>query len=170
MNAKKSVDSPVRMPVHRYLSNKIDMLKMGSDGAAYQNAPIAAAVGFSSPNVISMLKMGKMQMPTQRIKKMADYLHVDPMELLDLVMRENNPELWDAITGIIGRHMVKENEWRLVKWMREETDGAALNFMDSEKFKAAMTKALASLMIEHEKAVNQDDALVQSERAKRKAG
>ncbi|GGK64993.1 helix-turn-helix domain-containing protein [Amphritea balenae] len=63
---------------------------------------IAKEVGFYRPNVISMIKTGRMKLPVNKVQGFADAVDVDPVELLSLVLEEDQPEVWRALTHILG--------------------------------------------------------------------
>ncbi len=56
-------------------------------------AEVARDVGFSSPNIVSMLKTGKTKVPLNRVPALADTLEVPPQQLLLLCLRGYEPEL-----------------------------------------------------------------------------
>lgn len=54
---------------------------------------IAEIAGFKQPNVISMLKAGKVKLPFERIRPLARALRVDHVELARLTIGEYEPHL-----------------------------------------------------------------------------
>jgi hypothetical protein len=76
-----------------------------------------------------MIKMGSMRLPEGKGIETADLLKVDRTFLLGKVISENNPELWDAITTIMGDRLVTANELALIKFVREGLDGHDTDLM-----------------------------------------
>jgi DNA-binding Xre family transcriptional regulator len=65
---------------------------------------IAKAVGFNSPNMLSMVKSGKVKLPMKRVPALCRELGIHPEELLLLAMSEEYPDpeanpLWIAFGG-----------------------------------------------------------------------
>lgn len=59
---------------------------------------IADEVGFPKPNVISMIRTGDTKVPVARAASLAIALGADPRDMLVRVLREQQPETWDAIS------------------------------------------------------------------------
>ncbi len=60
-------------------------------------AEIAKLCGFGTPNVLTMIKQGKMKVPIGRAPAIAKALGIEPYELIALAMSEYEPETWQAI-------------------------------------------------------------------------
>lgn len=65
---------------------------------------IAKAIGFNSPNMLSMVKSGKVKLPLKRVPPLCRELGIPLEELLLLAMSEEYPEpeanpLWIAFGG-----------------------------------------------------------------------
>lgn len=65
-------------------------------------AQIAQEVGFEKPNVVSMIKSGRMKLPIGKVRAFATALDVDPVALLKIVLKESHPEVWSALNQILG--------------------------------------------------------------------
>ena len=63
-------------------------------------AEIAAEMGFEKPNVITMMKQGRIKMPLARIAPFCKATESDGMKLLSAALEENYPEVLDAIAQI----------------------------------------------------------------------
>jgi hypothetical protein len=79
---------------------------------------IAAEVGYTHPNVLSMMKQGMTKVPIERAPVLARALGLDPAWFVRLVMREYMPAAWAAIEATHGEALT-ENERRLVRAYRE---------------------------------------------------
>lgn len=65
---------------------------------------IARAAGFNSPNMLSMIKMGKAKLPLKRVPALSRELSIPKEELLLLVLEQDYPDheansLWIAFGG-----------------------------------------------------------------------
>jgi hypothetical protein len=76
----------------------------------------------------------------------ADILRLDRTFLLGKVVSENNPELWNAITTIMGDRLVSANEMALVGHVRAALDGHDVNLAESAVFTQAMAPILQSIV------------------------
>jgi len=63
---------------------------------------MADIIGFSNPNIITMIKQGLTKVAISRVPKLAKVLNVDPAELLNRVYQEYDPDTYSAITNILG--------------------------------------------------------------------
>jgi hypothetical protein len=70
--------------------------------AGVTNAEMAEALGYDRPNVISMIKTGDMKMPLNKVAATARKLGLDPVFVLEKLLSENAPEIWDALREVIG--------------------------------------------------------------------
>jgi len=70
---------------------------------------IAAAAGFSKPNILSMMKQGQSRVPIERIPALASATHVDSAYFLRLAMEEYHPAAYAVIVDTIGEPLT-ENE------------------------------------------------------------
>jgi hypothetical protein len=84
---------------------------------------VARESGFSHPNVISMIKLGSMKIPIDRVRPLAKSLEIDPIHLMRLVMNESVPETLKAIDDILGTPVLTENERVLIQSIRMLTQG-----------------------------------------------
>lgn len=114
--ALRKTSDAQKMPeskVARFLSAQIDICDLSQ-------REISDRLGYRRPNIITMFKQGLTKLPIEKVRAMADVLGVDPLRLLDLVMREYSPSAWDEIQKITG-YAVTANEFEMVKIIRAET-------------------------------------------------
>jgi hypothetical protein len=109
------------------------------------NIEMQTVLGYQRPNVIAMIKMGSMRLPEGKGIETADLLKVDRTFLLGKVISENNPELWDAITTIMGDRLVTANELALIKFVRAGLDGHDADIMGSYEFGKTIAPAIAEV-------------------------
>lgn len=86
---------------------------------------IAEEAGFQRPNILSMIRKGNTKVPLARVPKLAKALEVDPIFLLDLCMREYDPENWQVIKSVLGRPVVTDNQYELLEVVRDAMPEAA---------------------------------------------
>ncbi|MBS7701491.1 MULTISPECIES: helix-turn-helix transcriptional regulator [unclassified Chelatococcus] len=83
-------------------------------------AEIARAVGYKSPNVISMFKSGAMKVPLDKVGVLAEVLNVDPMHLFRLALAQFalDISLWEKLqTGVLS-----QNEKKILSHIRKVTN------------------------------------------------
>lgn len=101
---------------------------------------IAHEVGYSKPNMITMMKQGLTKVPIDKAPSLAKALNVDPAHFVRLVMREYMPDAWRAIESTCGQSL-SANEQRLIEVYRE-TCGNVETPVD-DKIAAALHSALS---------------------------
>jgi plasmid maintenance system antidote protein VapI len=126
------------LPLNHYLT-----VKIAESGKT--NTEIAEALGYPRPNVVAMLKTGSMKLPLNKVAPMAHALDVDPVFLMEKVMLESTPEMWEALKQVMGEHLVTKNEANIVNWMRKELDGVDPAFIEYKEFKDALKPLLSDL-------------------------
>lgn len=80
---------------------------------------IAEEAGFGKPNIITMIKQGKTNLPIDRIGRFAKALEIDAIHLLKMCLQEYHPENWEEIESIFGQPVLTENELGLLEVIRE---------------------------------------------------
>ncbi|NTX17987.1 helix-turn-helix transcriptional regulator [Burkholderia cepacia] len=94
---------------------------------------IAAEIGYDNPNMITMLKQGRTQVPLNKVKLLAKSLNLDPVHLLRMVMLEKTPEVWEIIEDIIGRDStISQTELGLIEFSRSQLHGVDLDLHDHQ--------------------------------------
>lgn len=91
------------------------------DASTLSQKIIAQALGLPMPNVITMLKQGRMKLPLDRVGSMAHALKVDPVHLYRLCMEEYQPDTWEAIKSDIIGYPVTKNERSIIDALRVAT-------------------------------------------------
>lgn len=72
----------------------------------------ALAMGFGTPNMLSMLRTGHAKVPFIKIPIIAAVLNIDPAVLLRFHLREQWPEFEDVVFEIFGGILTAdEREW-----------------------------------------------------------
>ena len=106
------------MTVAEYLSKAIEL-------SGKTQREIAVAVGYTKPNIISMMRLGQTKIPIDRIPAFAAALGVDPAHFTRIAMREYMPEVWGVLTEVFGES-VTNREKRLLEVLREEDPDAEI--------------------------------------------
>jgi hypothetical protein len=158
-----SADATFRERPHRYSSLPVkDVLRIRMTDLEIKNVDLQKALGYPMPNVIAMMKKGSMRLPEGKAIKVADILKLDRTFLLGKVVSENNPELWDAITTIVGDRLVSSNELALLGHLRAALDGHDVNLTESPAFLQAITPVLDGIVLRQNEltmaALNRSDA------------
>lgn len=78
---------------------------------------IAEEVGFSSPNIIAMIKYGTTRLPFDKIAPIAKALNVNPAYLLDVAIANYYPETWRSVR--VSREPLSEFELKVVHALRK---------------------------------------------------
>lgn len=107
--------------VATFLTNQIDMVVGSGEKTQKQ---IAAEVGYSKPNIITMFKQGLTNLPLNKVDAMAKAIHADPVFLLRLVLNEYMPDSYETINRILGETAVySEAEKQIIADIRKATNG-----------------------------------------------
>lgn len=83
------------LPVAEFLAHHIAL-------SGKSQADIARECGFVKPNVLTMLKQGKMKLPLSRAAALASAIGIEPSELIVRVLEEYEPETWQVIKEHFG--------------------------------------------------------------------
>jgi transcriptional regulator with XRE-family HTH domain len=81
-------------------------------------AQIAEKAGFPTPNTLSMMCTGRMQIPLKRVPELAKATGSDPRELLSYCLEAYAPELYSLIANLHPSMLVTADELRLVRTLR----------------------------------------------------
>ena len=131
-----------------------DILKIRMDDLSIKNPDLQKALGYSKPNVIAMMRGGTMRLPASKVLIAAQLLKLDPVFLLNKVISENDPALSDAISSVMGEHLMTKNELALIHMVRQGLDGHDVNLIESPTFVEAVAIALKATL-ERENALTQ---------------
>ena len=138
---------------HRYGKLQVkDLLTVRLSDLGLRNSDVQAALDYSAPNVIAMIKGGTMRLPENKVVEAADVLQIDRSFLLRKVMLENNPKLWDVIERVMGNKIITDKEYALVTLVRETLDGHEIDLTKHEFFRQTLVdavKAVAEIEVAH---------------------
>jgi len=101
--------------VAEFLSAQIDMSELNQ-------REIAEKIGYSKPNILTMFKQGLTKVPLPKVAGLAKALNIDPVFFMRMVLREYQPEIYEALTEVLG-DLVTHNEAEILAVIREATGG-----------------------------------------------
>jgi transcriptional regulator with XRE-family HTH domain len=115
------------------------------DSSPLTQREIAAKLGYSKPNIITMFKKGHTPVPIRQVPALARVLEVDPAWLVRLAMRSYHPEILDTVEMSMG-FLATAREVEIIRELRELTGNTDPRLDDpSEKTKLG---ELAKLLTE----------------------
>lgn len=138
-------------PLHEYLSQRIFE-------SGLSNVEMARALGYDKPNVIAMMKQGSMRLPVNKVAATARALGIDPVFLLDKVMRETSSDLWDALRDVMGTRLVTTNEMRLLEFIRGHLQGVDVDLTEQTELMDQLDHHLGAIFqreVERSKAMTE---------------
>lgn len=103
---------------------------------------LAVAMGYTSPNVIALIKSRQMRLPVNKVRAFADALEVERGEVLRLVLAETSPCLLESIEDCLGPLLLTPTEARLITRLRETAQGQPSSplFLDGNSIVAVITR------------------------------
>jgi len=106
---------------------------------------ISRDLGYSNPNIITMIKNGSTKVPLKKVALLAKSINVDPAYLLRLVMTEYSPETWEAIESILGdQELLSTQDYSMIRFLRESAGNYPLD-MAIEENRIALAAAIRSI-------------------------
>lgn len=96
---------------------------------------IAEEAGFVKPNVITMIKQGKVKLPLAKVGLMAKALEVDPTHLLKMCLEEYQSDTWKAISPYM-EDMVTATEMKILRAIRTGIGAEYISAMTEEQIAA----------------------------------
>ena len=118
------------------------VLKIRMRDLSLSNRDLQLAMDYPQPNVIAMMRTGKMRLPAAKAVIADKLLDVDPNFLLGKAISEQNPELWDTIESQLGGQLLSENELSLIRFVRKALNGHDVNLPQSSAFVKAVEPLL----------------------------
>lgn len=132
---------------HRFSALPLkDILKIRMKDLGIKNVDLQKILDYPAANVVSMIRNGSMRLPEGKAIEVADALQLDRTFVLGKVISENNAELWNAITMVLGDRLVSASELALVHLVRKALDGHDVNLAESPDFVALITPAIAAIV------------------------
>lgn len=104
------------------ISPVAELISMSIDNSRKRQIEIAQEVGYTNPNVITMIKQGKTKLPIDRIAAFATALDIDHGRLMRLALNEYFPGMLASLEECLAP-VVTDNERELLKVWRDATDG-----------------------------------------------
>lgn len=88
---------------------------------------LATALGYDNEPVVELIKQGRMRLPINKVKRLADALALDPRAILRAVMAESAPGLLDVVEDVLDPLRLTDDEERLIKLCRRMGNGREVN-------------------------------------------
>ena len=107
--------TPAKNPVSvaKYITAQIDL----SGKKQYE---IAEEVGFTTANIITMIKQGKTRLPLSKVGKFAKAIGVDRKYLFSKCMAEYSPDAWEVLEEVMnGQPLLTDNELEFIDVIRQ---------------------------------------------------
>lgn len=103
-----------------------DLFVRRMDDLEISTVAAAEALSFSTTNVISMIRSGRMRLPINRAILASKLLKVDPVYMLRLLAAEmkegsDDDRLLEVVSIATGQEPLTEGEWEMVKLYRKYT-------------------------------------------------
>lgn len=97
------------------------------------NAQIAQEIGYSEQraNLISMIRTNRSKLPINKVIPFARAVHVDPVHLVGLVLREYSPDTYEVLEPFLGQALT-EGEAEVVNVMRHEAGDLPVKLADKD--------------------------------------
>jgi hypothetical protein len=131
---------------HRYSALTVqEILRIRMEELGVKNVDLSSFLGYKMPNVIAMMKAGTMRLPANKAEDVARILQLEPTFFLMKVIAENDADLADVISRVMGRKMVSENEFNLLKFVREALKGFDVDLCSDKDFTQAVSPVLKSI-------------------------
>jgi transcriptional regulator with XRE-family HTH domain len=113
----------------KFVSKRIDIQ---SDKLSQRE--IAFAAGWPSPTILSMIKRGEVKLPLDKTPALARALDVDPIYLLEMVLQDHHPELFEVLRGTL-KLLPTKAEAEIIEFLRHRTEGNVPPLSDELKEK-----------------------------------
>jgi len=81
-------------------------------------ATIAKESGFTTPNMITMLKKGQSKIPLGRVPALAKSLGADPAEMLNHCLEAYDPELYRVVAAVSPAMLISQKEFKIIQALR----------------------------------------------------
>lgn len=99
------------LPFHARLDER-----MGELGLS--NAELASVLGYDKPNVIALMRIGKMRVPIQHAQPLAQALDLPAREIFEALMRESLPQVLETMKAVYDPLELSTPEVNLIKYLR----------------------------------------------------
>ena len=126
-----------------------DILKARIKDLGIKNIDVQKALDYPNPNVIAMMKAGKMNLPPEKAYAAAQILQLDPVFMIKKALQESNSLLHDSIMKVLGKELMTANELSLIEVIREAAGGHDIDFTANQDFVNELKSAVNKLS-EHE--------------------
>lgn len=124
-----------------------ELISVQAERLGLENPDIARALGYPSPNVISMLKSGAMRLPINKIARAAAVFKIDPLYLAMCVDAENDLGLTEILNSVTKRTNITLNEEKLIIKMRKIAEELDFDMDDHQQELTEMLDAFGRAVV-----------------------
>lgn len=119
------------------------------DDLELTTAQVASALSFTTPNVVSMIRSGRLRLPVNRVILASKLLRADPVYVLRLLAAEmkeasGDDRLMEVVTIGMEQEPLTAGEWEMVQLYRQFTHGREV-LLSSDEFLPEMNAVTAAL-------------------------
>jgi transcriptional regulator with XRE-family HTH domain len=105
-------------PFHTTLAQRMAELGITDEALANQ-------LGYSKPNVIAMMRMGRLRVSVQKTQALAAALQMPASKLFEALMHEGMPEVLETMRAVYEPMVLTPTEINLIKHLRRNAKGEA---------------------------------------------
>ena len=118
-----------------------DLISESQELLGKSDQQLSKELGFTQPNVITMIKAGSMKLPISKVQKLAVAIDFSESDLLRVVLRDQAPELLTVIDKIWAQSILTANERKLIESYRYLAKGHDVTpiVMDGQSIIALVT-------------------------------
>lgn len=87
------------------------------------DAQLAMALGFERPNIIAIIKAGRLLLPANKVAAFAAALSINPAYFLRTFLAETAPDVLAAVDALLVPQLLTANEAKLVENYRQLSRG-----------------------------------------------
>ena len=109
------------------------MLERAIEFSGKSQKDIATEVGYTKPNVLSMMKKGITKIPIDKAPALARACGVDEKMFLRHVINEYMPETWKVISDTLETEMITADERAVLDEYRQKRDSELADTLEKAK-------------------------------------
>ncbi len=118
------------------------LIARGQEYLGLDDAALAQALGYTSPAVVGSIKTGRMRLPMNKARALAEALEIEPGVIMHMLLRETSPDMLTSIEECLGPLVLTSTERRLILKLRESASGHATTplFLDGNAVVAVVVR------------------------------
>lgn len=112
-------------PSHDHSTSLIQLIAQGQESLALSDGALTDALGYDSPEVIALIKAGRMRLPMNKVGALAEALELDAGEVMRQLLHETSPVMLQSLEACLGPLNLTSTEKRLILKLRAAAAGQA---------------------------------------------